>query len=605
MRHAQRGRTPLFQGSRLRAWWPEQAAETVRLGLTVVVALYLAMEFELARPEWAAWTVLSVSLATRASSLEKAAWRVVGTLIGAVASLAITAEFAQDTFAFDVVLALWLGIATILASTARRQDSYGFALIGFTVPIITLSNISQPQSVFPTAVDRCSALLLGIICAYASAALVASGVSPVRISLATKVDAAARACAEWWQAGRERGEWSAPPVQAVLTLDASITDALTEHPSLKTGGRSIRDAAPALLSLLASGLLEARLPQAEKAAADLLLAWDKPGVGWRLRRSFATGRMLRRNHRASSRRVLAQPLAFDRDWRIALNNAVRTMTAVSLVNTFWYVSEWSSGGAAVTWAGLVSILLATRASPARDALDFLKGAALADLIGTAAHYTVLTSTGDFFLLASVVLPISMLAAVGRADKRVVSAGGFGIVVFSALDPLNVMDYDLASSLNGVLANLLGVATAVLAFTSLPPPASPETRRRRARRRIGRAVNTIARMPAFLLPHPGRWCAPMFERAALLTSEGDSVVADVHTLMLVGLLLLVIRQQDGTLGRQAGRMLTDGEPDLAGRLTRLSASRRDDDLQRRRLMALAALLEPGMPHGFPGLLSAVA
>ena len=194
---------PNIQASR--AWWPEPASEAIRLGLTVVAALYLAMEFELERPEWAAWTVLSVSLASRASSLEKAAWRVVGTLIGAAASLAITAAFAQDTLAFDVALALWLGLATLLASTARRQDSYGFALIGFTVPIITLSNVSQPQSVFPTAVDRCSALLLGIACAYASAALVASGVGTVRIRLADKMEAATRACAEWWQACSKRG----------------------------------------------------------------------------------------------------------------------------------------------------------------------------------------------------------------------------------------------------------------------------------------------------------------------------------------------------------------------------------------------------------------
>ena len=107
-----------------RSWWPYQAADAVRVGLTSVVALYLAMEFELARPEWAAWSVLSVSLATRASSLEKSAWRVVGTLIGAVAALAITAGFAQDTLAFSLALAFWLGMATFLASTARRQDSY-------------------------------------------------------------------------------------------------------------------------------------------------------------------------------------------------------------------------------------------------------------------------------------------------------------------------------------------------------------------------------------------------------------------------------------------------------------------------------------------------
>ena len=98
---------------------------------------------------------------------------------------------------------------------------------------------------------------------------------------------------------------------------------------------------------------------------------------------------------------------------------------------------------------------------------------------------------------------------------------------------------------------------------------------------------------------------MFERAALLAPEGAAAVADAHTLMLVGLLLLVIRRQDDLLGRQIGRLLLDGGPGLAGRLAGPPASGNGDGLQRRRLVALAALLEPGVPSGFPGLPSAVA
>lgn len=356
---------------------------------------------------------------------------------------------------------------------------------------------------------------------------------------------------------------------------------------------------------MASGLLEQRLPGPEKGTADLLLAWDRPGIGWRLRRSLASARMVRKGCRAGTRRARPDPLAIDRDWRMAGNNSVRTMTAVSLVNAFWYGSDWSSGGAAVTWAGLVSVLLATRENPARDALDFLKGAALADLIGTVAHYTILTSTGDFLLLASVVLPIGMLAAIGRSDKRVASAGGFGIVVFSALDPLNVMDYDLAASINGVLANLLGVATATLAFAALPPPAGPALRRARARRRIVRAVHAAARLPAILLPRPGRWCAPMFERAALLAPEGPAAVAQAHTLMLAGLLLLVLRRHNDVLGREAGRLVVEGGADLAGRLAGLQTSGGGQGLERRRLAALAALLEQGVPSAFPDLAAEAA
>jgi Fusaric acid resistance protein family len=70
-----------------RLWWPTEAASALRLALTCIAAIYLAMLLELDRPEWAGWTVLSVSLATRASSLQKSLWRAVSSIIGCVIAL--------------------------------------------------------------------------------------------------------------------------------------------------------------------------------------------------------------------------------------------------------------------------------------------------------------------------------------------------------------------------------------------------------------------------------------------------------------------------------------------------------------------------------------
>src|ERR1700761_1993456 len=133
--------------------WPTEAASAVRIALTSVAAIYLAMLLELDRPEWAGWTVLSVSLATRASSLQKSLWRAVSSIIGCIIAVALTANFAQSTLAFDVAIALWLALLTAAASVERGQRSYGFALMGYTVPIVTLGNVEQPGLVFHVAVD--------------------------------------------------------------------------------------------------------------------------------------------------------------------------------------------------------------------------------------------------------------------------------------------------------------------------------------------------------------------------------------------------------------------------------------------------------------------
>jgi uncharacterized membrane protein YccC len=39
-------------------------------------------------------------------------------------------NFAQSTLAYDIALALWLGIMTYCSSLERGLGSYGFALMG-------------------------------------------------------------------------------------------------------------------------------------------------------------------------------------------------------------------------------------------------------------------------------------------------------------------------------------------------------------------------------------------------------------------------------------------------------------------------------------------
>lgn len=229
---------------RLAAWWPREAAEAVRIALTAIAAIWLAMWLELALPHWAGWTVISVTLATRAASLRKSLWRAGSTLVGVTVAMVLVANFAQATLAFDLALALWMGLLTAASSVESGQRAYGFASMGFTVPIIALADVQSPETVFQIGVDRCSTILLGIGCAYASNVFVAPGVPAVSRALAGRLEAAAQAC-DAWMAALRRGERPGPmPIAAVMTLGEEVTDTFTEQPSLRSGGRGIRNAAP-------------------------------------------------------------------------------------------------------------------------------------------------------------------------------------------------------------------------------------------------------------------------------------------------------------------------------------------------------------------------
>jgi uncharacterized membrane protein YccC len=582
-----------------RPCWPTEAFSAARLALTSVGAIYLAMLLELDRPEWAGWTVLSVSLVTRASSLQKSLWRAVSSIIGCGIALALTANFAQSTLAFDAAVALWLALLTVPASMERGQRSYGFALMGYTVPIVTLANVDQPSLVFQVAVDRCSTLLLGIACAHASSVLVAAGVREVSSSLADRLDATATACGEWLRAVQRGDNIPGPPVSQVLALDLAVADAFAEQPSLQSGRRAVNDAPIRLLHLLAIGLLERRLGPRDGSETSELLGNHFVHWGRQLWRIRSASRLLREGRRVGNRRTPVRLLSIDRDGRQAFNNAIRTAVAVSLANGFWYASGWPSGSGAVTWTAVASILLAARPSPTVATRNFLAGAALAAVVGVVVHYSVLTTSGIFPLLAVVLLPVCMLAALGRSDARAVSGSGYGLVVLGVIGPTNMMQYQLDATLNDVVADLLGLWLAVIAFSALPPPASASTRRWRARRRMAKGFLASVCAPDFLRPDTDRWLARMFDRLTQVGDE-DGAINGGQALLLAGLLGLALRREDPELGRQVGAVVRAQGLKAGSTLRQLVNNVDCTTLQHDRIVALSLLIGAGELELWPDL-----
>lgn len=597
--------TPLSAtGGYLRAvdrWWPREASNAVRISLTIIAAIWLGMWLELSVPAWAGVTVMIVSLATRAASLQKSLWRAGGTIVGVAVAFALVANFAQATLAFDVALALWLGLLTAASSIESGQRSYGFALMGFTVPIVALASVQNPGAVFDTGLDRCSTILLGVACAYASDALVAPGVPAVSRALAARMEAVADACAVWVHAARMRADPGPMPTEVVLTLDDAVRDAFAEHPSLRWGGQAIRDAAPRLRWVLAAELLGSRLGNEVGTHPSILIGDGCSRADMQIGRIRTAARLLHRGGRVG-RRPASLPLHlllwndFDWDGRHAIKNGLRTAATVSLLNAFWYATGWTYGSGAVTWGGAMAAIFALHPDPAGGARDFLVGTLLAAVIGILVRYTLLTTTGDFALLAAVLLPLGILAALGWSDKRAPIGSGFAFFVFAVVGPTNVMTYDLATSLNQALAELLGIGTTVVAFTVLVPPIGEATRSLRARRRLVEGVRRAAVGSSLLMPPTDRWLARTFGRLALVQRDPETAHGG-ETLLLIGLLLLALRRADARLGLEVGGVvnmaLTPGssaESSPGTRLRELVSRSAVPPLEEERINAIALLVE---------------
>ncbi|MGR4894928.1 FUSC family protein [Stenotrophomonas sp. LARHCG68] len=150
----------------------------LRVALSFFITGWLAMRMGLPQPGTAMMTTIIVMHRQSGMVLAKGFYRVLGTLVGAAAALAIVALFPQQREPFLLVMALWIGACAAGATLHRNFKSYAFVLAGYTAAIIALPVIStHPGQVFDSAVARISEVMLGLVVS----AVISDTVLPVRL----------------------------------------------------------------------------------------------------------------------------------------------------------------------------------------------------------------------------------------------------------------------------------------------------------------------------------------------------------------------------------------------------------------------------------------
>src|SRR3984893_3053108 len=141
----------------------------LRLWASACLALYVAFWLELDNAFWAGTTAAIVCQPSLGASLRKGWFRLIGTVVGAVAIVVMTACFPQDRAAFLVSLALWGAACALVATLLRNFAAYAAALAGYTAAIIASDQLGAVGGLngqaFMLAVDRASEICIGIVCA--------------------------------------------------------------------------------------------------------------------------------------------------------------------------------------------------------------------------------------------------------------------------------------------------------------------------------------------------------------------------------------------------------------------------------------------------------
>jgi uncharacterized membrane protein YccC len=220
------------------------------------------------------------------ASLRKGWYRLIGTVVGAIAIVVMTSCFAQDRAAFLLVLALWGSGCALIANLLRNFASYSAALAGYTVAIIASDQLGATGGLngqaFMLAVNRASEICIGIVCAGVVLAGTDFGGARRRVASLFAQLSAEIACrfagtlavagAEFERTQTIRREL----LRRVIALDPVIDEALGESTELRYHSPVLQNALDGLVRAVASWrtvavvLARSRQERARREAGALL-----------------------------------------------------------------------------------------------------------------------------------------------------------------------------------------------------------------------------------------------------------------------------------------------------------------------------------------------
>jgi uncharacterized membrane protein YccC len=513
--------------------WPAQISRpkrtdwifAVRTMVAGLIALSLAYALKLENPQWAMMTVYIVAQPVAGMALSKGLFRLVGTVVGALAALLLVRIGGGNAPAFLMVLAVWIGLCTYVASMLRNPESYAAALAGYTAAIISMPAFGHPHLAHELAVARASEIILGILCAGLASRLFLPRLAGDQI--AGKLEGLIRDLAAYAQfafGGADRARLSMlnrriiAETQALGEMRAYVR---LEGPSPAAHGRSVRRTIGYLLSALSAARMlrlhsmpanpalpatRSRLKEVVNELAERPDALDDLRVPIARLRDIASDARTRPVPESNPDRIGAvarlamaaefadafagvldgldavrhpgrqvadetrQPaLVIHRDRQAALRNAVRAALATSLVAAFWIATQWADAEGATIIVAVVSSLFASRPAPIRTAFGFFKGTLLAVPFAFLVGQLLMPAFPGFGWFVLFVIPVLIPGALAMANPSFTgTATAFAINFLAFLSRHQTMVYAPLHFLNQTASILVGILLSIGVFWSVLP-----------------------------------------------------------------------------------------------------------------------------------------
>jgi uncharacterized membrane protein YccC len=484
---------------------PSAWAFALRIWAAMMVALYAAFWLQLDSPSSAAATIGVLAMQTRGQAYQKAIYRILGTIIGVIASFVIAGLFPQSRDLFMISFAGWLGLCVYVGGLLDGNRAYGAVLAGYTVAQVAVSQIDSPQDIFSAGVNRGAAIVVGITAfALVHDLFAAPNVHTGLIGKLAKAHQRVRAFA----LAILRGE-GAHPIQWANLL-REITALHPDIPALvaESSGGGVRaaaaaSAAVALVAEVRAASALASLPAETlpslrgalgQALADSVGEESRGALQLRLQQYADVGcadpydallaghglDLLIEDQRAQNaiedlqagrrpRRRVHAPIY--RSHRATVRNGLRAFLAMLICAILLSLGGWPFAAQGVALVGVVLALSANNPNPRGFATDTLVAVPIAALLAGVTEFLILDGADQFPLLAIGMAPSVIAAALALTmpNPRTASTAFLVLCFFPLhLSPTNPQDYNPETYLFfNVMAITAAILLSVLLRTLLP------------------------------------------------------------------------------------------------------------------------------------------
>jgi uncharacterized membrane protein YccC len=446
---------------------PDELIFALKTFAGAMAALYLSLWLGLDAPYWALATSYIVSLPFAGGMRSKSLYRIIGTLIGGAAAVAMVPNLVNAPVLLCLALALWIGMCLYISLLDRTPRAYLPMLAGYTAGIIGFPSVFTPDHVFHTAVTRMEEISIGIACSTVVGTLIfPRALGPV---LSRRIGGWAKPAREWAIAalsGDETNPAAAEGRRRLPVETTEITGLITQlaydTSPMQSAVRYVTRLRLYLISLvpvLASigtrvtqlenlGAITPQLRRvldntkrwmeagnsedADALVADIITLEEEDEHDWAglLRASLALrlqelvslvrhSRAIRRHIRDGDPlpsndildREFVASIVQNRDHTLALLSALAAALAVLLVCAMWIWTDWPNGAGAAVMVAIACSFFATQDNPAPAIASMVK-ASFFSLAGVGIYdYAVLTRIYTFEGLCLALLPAGLLVGV--------------------------------------------------------------------------------------------------------------------------------------------------------------------------------------------------